>query len=84
MDTSLLIEDDCLTTIKGAKRVVSATQSQGIVETASATIVLSGSNLEVKRLDLDNCEVCFSGKITNVKFNALGLGKQPILKRMFK
>lgn len=84
MSESIYIEDNNLTTIKGAKKVVSATQSQGIIETASSTIVLSGSNLEVKRLDLENCEVCFAGKISNVKFSSLGAGKQPLLKRIFK
>ena len=84
MSESVFIEDNNLTTIKGAKKVVSATQSQGVVETAASTIVLSGSNLEVKRLDLENCEVCFAGKITNIKFSPLGAGKQPLLKRIFK
>ena len=84
MSESIFIEDNNLTTIKGAKKVVSATQNQGVVETNAVCIVLTGSNLEVKRLDLEGCEVCFSGKITNVKFSPLGAAKQPLFKRIFK
>lgn len=84
MSESVLIEDNNSITIKGAKKVVSSTQSQAVVETSTTTIVITGTGIEVKKLDLENETVCFYGKTTNIKFSGLGGGKQPILKRIFK
>jgi len=84
MSESILIEDNNSISVKGAKKVVSSTQNQAVVETTTTTIVITGSNIEVKKLDLDNEMVCFCGKTTNVKFTTLGGAKQPLLKRIFK
>ena len=84
MNETVLLEDTSNLAIKGANKVVSSTQNQAVDETASHTIVISGTDLEVKKLDLDNHEVCFSGKITNIKFSAPNGAKQPFLKRIFK
>ncbi len=84
MNENILIEDNKCFTLKGATKVVSSTQNQAIVETASVTILISGNGLEVKKLDLDNHEVCFEGKFTSIKFAAAGGAKQPLLKRIFK
>ena len=70
--------------IKGANRVISSTPTQAVVETSTNSIIISGNNLEVKKLDLDNHEVTFSGKITNLKFSSPSGPKQPLLKRIFK
>lgn len=83
MDYSLHIENDVLE-IKGATKVVSSTQSQAVVETNERSIIIAGSEIEVKSLNLDEGLLCLSGKFTNIKFgNALGK-KQPLLKRIFK
>ncbi len=84
MNQSISIENNEMITIKGATRVSSSTQSQAVVETASNTIVISGNDIEVKKLNLESQEVCFSGKFSNVKLASLSSGKTPILKRIFK
>ena len=83
MNNLLTIENENLITIKGASKVASSTQTQGVVETGESTIIISGNNLEVKKLDLENKEVVFSGKISGIKFNSKA-EKQPFLKRIFK
>ncbi len=84
MSESVFIEDNNSISIKGAKKVVSSTQNQAVVETSTTTIVITGANIEVKKLDLDNEMVVFCGKTSNVKFSSLGGSKQPLLKRIFK
>ncbi len=84
MNESIFIENDNSMTIKGAKKVVSSTQNQAVVMTGLNTLVISGSNIEVKKLDLEGGEVCLSGKFTNVKISTASAGKTPLLKRIFK
>lgn len=84
MNESIIIENSSSIQIKGASRVVSSTASQAVVESKESTIIISGSGLEVRKLDLENSEVCFVGKISNIKFAALNSSKTPLLKRIFK
>lgn len=84
MNESIFIENSSSLQIKGATKVVSSTASQAVVESKDNTIVITGNNLEVRKLDLENGEVCFVGKITNVKLTALNASKTPLLKRIFK
>jgi len=81
---TILIEDTSTMTIKGAKKMCSSTPNQAVVETVANSVVVTGSNLEIKKLDLEGGEVSLSGKIANVKFSALGAGKTPLIKRIFK
>lgn len=83
MEYILHIEGNLLQ-IKGATRVVSTTQSQAVIETASKTLVVSGSGIEVKKLNLEEKEVCLSGDFSFVKLSAAKGTKQPLLKRIFK
>ena len=83
MGNYLHIEDNNLQ-IKGAKKVVSSTQSQAVVETDENTIIITGNEIEVKRLNLDEGEVLLSGKFGGIKFSSSSGKKQPILKRIFK
>lgn len=84
MNELITIENSSSISIKGATKVVSSTNSQAVVETKENTIIISGSNLEVRKLDLENGEVCFLGKVTNIKFAPPSTGKIPLLKRLFK
>ena len=70
--------------IKEAEKVVSSTQNQAVVETKSSTIIVSGSEIEVKKLNLDEGEVELNGKYSAIKFSNLGQKKQPLIKRIFK
>ena len=84
MNEIITIENSSNISIKGATKVVSSTASQAVVETKENTIIITGSGLEVKKLDLENGDVSFAGKVNNVKFTAVGAGKTPLLKRIFK
>lgn len=83
MANFLHLESDMLQ-IKGATKVISSTQTQAVIETTENTIVVTGTEIEVKKLNLDECEVCLQGKFANFKFGALNGKKQPFLKRIFK
>ena len=82
MKKTILIEDE-MVNIKGAKKVVSSTSNGAVVEAEDETIVLSGSEIEVKKLNLEEEEVVFQGKFTSLKFGASS-EKKSFLKRIFK
>lgn len=81
---SVLIEDTSSMSVKGAKKMCSSTPTQTVLETASNSVIVTGSNLEIKKLDLEGGEVCLAGKIANVKFAPLGAAKTSLIKRIFK
>lgn len=70
--------------LQGAKKVISATAGQVAIETENKTVVVTGSNLEVTKLDLDNHVVWINGSINNLKFSLSGTKKPTLLKRIFK
>lgn len=80
---SILIEDRKKLTLMGALKVVSATSTQAVVEVANNNVVITGSNIEVTKLNLDNKEVCFSGNIVGVKYMQKA-EKGNFIKRLFK
>lgn len=80
---SILIEDRKSLTIKGAKKVESSTSTQAVIVLDGKNMVVTGNNLEVVKLDLDEEEVIFSGEIASVKFTTK-TEKTPFLKRLFK
>lgn len=79
----LTISGDDLT-IYGATRVVSSSQTQAVIETTEGGILVTGSDIEVKKLDLEGGEVLFSGKFSALKFGLSTGKKAPLLKRIFK
>ena len=83
MESFLHLENGLLQ-IKGATRVVSSTTSQAVVEMGEKMIVASGSEIEVKKLDLDAGEVAFFGKFNAVKFSESKGAKGSLMKRIFK
>lgn len=80
---SLCIEDRKKLILTGATKVISSTSTQAVVEVGDTNIVISGTNIEVTKLDLDNKTVTFSGNINSVKYTA-NTEKTSLLKRMFK
>ncbi len=80
---SLCIEDRKRLILTGATKIVSSTNTQAVVEVGDTNIVISGTNIEVTKLDLDNKTVTFSGNINSVKYTAK-TEKTSLLKRMFK
>lgn len=69
--------------IQGSNRVIASTAKEAVVELENGVMVISGNNLEVTKLDLENKEVKFSGTISNVKFTEKH-EKVGLLKRLFK
>lgn len=69
--------------INGAKKIVSCTQSQAVIDTDSKRIILTGTNIEVKKLNLEENEICLYGLFSNIKFSDKH-EKKSLLKRIFK
>ena len=82
MKKQIFIEDEIIQ-IRGAKKVVSSTANQGVVEMEGEMIVMSGSDMQVKKLNLEEGEVVFQGKVSQIKFSN-SIEKKSILKRIFK
>lgn len=83
MSSSVFIDDQKNIIIKGAKRVVSSTNNQAVVEILNSCICITGSEIEVKKLDLNNGEVSFNGVVSNIKFSDK-VEKISLFKRIFK
>ena len=83
MNTLLTLEDEKVLSIKGATKVVMATLTQSIILTEKKQINISGNNIEVKKLDIENGLVILSGDFISFKFVSKG-NKTPFLKRLFK
>ena len=83
MSSSVFIDDQKNIIIKGAKRVVSSTNTQAVVEILNSCICITGSEIEVKKLDLNNREVRFNGVVSNIKFSDKP-EKISLFKRIFK
>ena len=82
MNSILHLEGDILL-IKGATKVVSSVNNQAVVETEEKTIIILGQNIEVKKLNLEEKEVCLQGNFSQFKFTS-PTNKVPLLKRIFK
>lgn len=70
--------------IKGATKVVSSTEAQAVIEIGEKSVVLSGEGIEVKKLNLDEGEVCLNGLFSMIKFASAKGKKGSIIKRIFK
>lgn len=80
---NLCIEERKKLSITGATKVISSTSTQAVVEVGEMSVVISGTNIEVVKLDLDNKQVNFSGTFSGIKY-VTKTEKTPILKRLFK
>lgn len=70
--------------IKGATKVASSTESQAVIEIGEKCILLSGENIEVKKLNLEEGEVCLSGVFSMIKLGEAKGKKGSLIKRIFK
>lgn len=69
--------------LQGVTKVISSSQTQAVLQCGENVIVLTGNNIEVKKLELESGEVCLQGNFVNIKLSAQK-EKQPLLKRIFK
>lgn len=80
---SLYIEDQKKLKIIGAKKIISSTVTQAVVETEENSLIISGNDLEITRLDLENKEVDFLGVVSSIKYTNTA-EKKGFFKRLFK
>jgi sporulation protein YabP len=80
---TITIEDRTFLTLKGATRMISSTETQSVVEVGDCNVVVSGQNLEITKLDLENKEVTLKGRINSLKY-AQKTEKTNLIKRLFK
>ncbi len=80
---SVLIEDRKKITLHGATKVISSTSTQAVVEINETCAVITGNNIEVIRLNLENKEVVFSGNFISLKYTQKQ-EKTGLIKRLFK
>ena len=82
MGEVLHLEGEILSLV-GVVKVVSTTQNQSVVEFGQKTVVISGENIEVVSLNLEEGKLCLKGKFSNIKMGQGG-EKKPFYKRIFK
>lgn len=80
---TITLDNQNYLTILGATKVTSSTPTQTVVEQGETSIIITGGDLEIKKLDLENKEVSIAGKINNLKFTTKS-EKVPLMKRIFK
>jgi len=80
---TIILEERKKISLTGATKVVSSTSTQAVVEVGGSNVVISGSNMEVTKLNLDNKEVIFSGNINSIKYMQK-TEKTNLIKRLFK
>jgi len=80
---TICLEDRKKLIVKGATKVVSSTTNQAVVEIVDCNIIISGTNIEVTKLDLENKEVIFAGNINSFKYMKKA-EKTGFIKRLFK
>lgn len=83
MVKNLILNGDELV-LTGVTKIVSSSPTQSIIDTEEGGVLLVGTEMEVKKLNLEEKEVELFGKFTMIKFG-IPTGKKPsLLKRIFK
>lgn len=80
---TICLEERKKLTLTGATKMISSTNTQAVVEVGGSNLVITGTNIEVTKLNLENKEVIFSGNIVGLKY-IQKTEKTPLLKRLFK
>ena len=69
-------------TITGVDKVVSVKPDLLQLKSSAGDIVVTGQNMEVTKLDLDQHNISLNGKFDSIKY--LDNNKTPLLKKIFK
>lgn len=80
---SICLEDRKILSLTGVTKIVSSTTTQAVVEIGEDSLVISGNNLEITKLNLENKAVSFSGMVNSLKFGQKA-EKKGFFKRIFK
>lgn len=80
---NITIENRSFVVLTGATKMISSTETQSVVEVGDCNIIISGQNLEITKLDLENKEVNIKGAINSLKYSKKA-EKTSLIKRLFK
>lgn len=83
MQEIINIDNQKSMSIRGVEKIVSSTPTQSVVQTSLSKIIITGNNLEVRKLDIENKDAIIEGEIYNIKFNKKN-EKKSLLRRIFK
>ncbi len=67
--------------ILGVTKVYGVSQAEVLVEVEGEKLAITGENMEVQALDVENKVLTITGKVNGMKFSA---PKVPLYKRIFK
>ena len=82
MEHSLNLVDRKHLTITGVEKVVSVKPDLVQLKSSAGDIVISGQNIEVTKLDLEQHTLSLNGKFDSIKYS--NIDKTPLLKKIFK
>ncbi len=82
MEHSLTLIDRSLLTITGVEKVVSVKPDLLQLKSTAGDIAITGQNIEVTKLDLEQHTLSLTGKFDNIKYSENN--KTPLLKKIFK
>ena len=82
MEHSLNLVDRKFLTITGVEKVVSVKPDLLQLNSSAGDITVTGQNIEVTKLDLEQHTINLSGKFDTIKYNENN--KTPLLKKIFK
>ena len=82
MEHSLTLVDRKHLTITGIEKVVSVKPDLLQVKTSAGDMVVTGQNIEVTKLDLEQHTLSLTGKFDSIKYS--NVDKTPLLKKIFK
>lgn len=71
--------------LSGIVDVVSFDDEEIVFESSYGGIILKGSNLHIKSLNLENGEVTIDGNVDSINYTkSQGRNKEPLLKKLFR
>ncbi|MDD2445596.1 MAG: YabP/YqfC family sporulation protein [Clostridia bacterium] len=81
MDNTISLINQKHLNITGVEKVKNVSPNEIITEVDGQTLLISGTDLEVQTLDLENSTISVNGLITCIKFV---IKKPNLIKRIFK
>jgi sporulation protein YabP len=69
--------------LTGVTEVINFTEDAILLESNLGNLIISGENLHVKHLDLENSQLVVTGYVTELKYNQEGKAEN-FIKRLFK
>lgn len=71
--------------LSGISDVISFDADEIVLESEQGGIILKGSDLHIKSLNLDNGEVSIEGRLDSFSYTrSKGKDKEPLIKKLFK